>query len=94
MYSKALGHELEKQGIAFTREKSIRIKYEGLILGEHRLDFLVEDEIIIEVKAMYEINRFHLAQTLAYLKSADKKLGLILNFSRAQSEIKRVAYHL
>ena len=94
IYSKALAYELEKDKIEFTQEKTIKVKYEGLLLGGHRLDFLIEDEIILEIKAVYEINNFHMAQTLSYLKATNKKLGLILNFSRSKLEIKRVVYNL
>lgn len=94
IYAKALTYELEKDKVKFTREKSIKVKYEGILLGEHRLDLLIEDELIIEIKAVYEINNFHLAQMLSYLKATNKKLGLILNFSRSKLEIKRVVYKL
>lgn len=94
MYTKALAYELEKDKIKFTKEKLIKVKYEGLLLGEHRLDFLIADEIILEIKAVYEINNFHMAQMLSYLKATNKRLGLILNFSRSRLEIKRVAYKL
>lgn len=94
MYAKALAYELEKNRINFTQEKPIKIKYEGVLLGEHRLDFLIENELILEIKAVYEINNFHVAQMLSYLKAIDKKLGLILNFSRSRLQIKRIAYNL
>lgn len=94
IYAKALIYELEKDKIKFTREKTIKIKYEEMFLGEYKSDFLIEDEIILETKAVYEINNFHMAQTLSYLKATNKKLGLILNFSRARLQIKRVVYHL
>jgi GxxExxY protein len=94
IYGKALVHEFRNNGIKFSQEKLIKIKYDGLLLGEHRLDFLIEEEIILEIKAVYEINNFHMAQTLSYLKAADKKLGLILNFSRSKLEIKRVVFNL
>ena len=94
IYAKALAYELKKNGIKFNQEKSIKVRYEGLLLGEHRLDFLIEDEIILEIKAVYEINNFHMAQVLSYLKATNKKLGLILNFSRSRLEIKRAVYKL
>lgn len=94
IYTRALAYEFEKEKIKFSQEKTIRVKYENLFLGEHRLDFLVENEIILEIKAVFEINNFHLAQILSYLKAADKRLGLILNFSRSKLEIKRVVYNL
>ena len=91
VYAKALAHELGKQGIDFAREQVVRVAYDGLLVGEHRLDFLVDDEIVLEVKAVYGINPFHLAQTLSYLKATNKRLGLIVNFARARLEVKRVA---
>lgn len=94
IYAKALAYELEKNKIKFAREKTIKVKYEDMFLGEHRLDFIIEDEIILETKAVYEINNFHMAQTLSYLKATNKRLGLILNFSRSKIEIKRVVYNL
>jgi GxxExxY protein len=94
IYSKALAYELEKSKIKFSREKPVRVKYEGLLLGEHRLDFLIEDEIILEVKAVAEINNFHMAQALSYLKAIGRKLCLLLNFSQAKLEIKRVVFNL
>ena len=93
-YSKALSYELEKNHIEFARELSVQIRYEGQLVGEHRLDFLIEGEVILEVKAMYEITNFHLAQVLSYLNATGKKLGLILNFSRPRLQIKRVAHGL
>lgn len=94
IYAKALVCEFKKNRINFTQEKSIKIKYDNTLLGEHRLDFLIEDEIILEIKAVFEINNFHMAQILSYLKATNKKLGLILNFSRSKLEIKRVVFNL
>ena len=62
IYAKALVHEFKKNGVKFSQEKLIKVKYDGLLLGEHRLDFLIEEEIILEIKAVYEINNFHMAQ--------------------------------
>lgn len=91
IYAKALAYELKNAGINFNQEKVIKVKYKDLLLGQHRLDFLVENDLILEIKAIYEITKFHLAQVLSYLKAADKKLALILNFAKGRLEIKRVA---
>lgn len=56
--------------------------------------FLIEGKLIVEAKAVYDINNFHMAQVLSYLKTFDKKLGLILNFSKAKLQIKRVVFNL
>jgi GxxExxY protein len=90
IYAGALAHEFTKNKIRFSRELAIKVKYDDLYLGEQRLDFVVEDELVLEIKAVYELNNFHMAQTLSYLKAAGKRLGLILNFARTKLEIKRV----
>ena len=94
IYAKAFAHELDKNRIGFTREEVVQVKYDGVLLGAQRLDFVIEEEIVLEIKAVYEINNFHLAQILSYLKTTDKRLGLILNFARARLQIRRVAHHL
>ena len=90
VYAKALQLELRQRGILFVTEQTIRIKYKGQLLGTHRLDLIVNDSVVVELKAVYDINNFHIAQMLSYLKASEKSVGLILNFSRATLEIKRV----
>ena len=94
MYSKALAYELKQRRLSFVQEQSITVKYADVALGAQRLDFVVEDTIILEVKAVYDINNFHLAQILSYLRAADKQLGLVFNFSRPKLQIKRVVHGL
>lgn len=91
IYSKALSYELSKNNIKFIKEKNIRVRYKELLLGNQRVDFLIEDVLILELKAVSSIGGIHLAQMLSYLKTTDKRLGLILNFARETLEIKRVA---
>ncbi len=90
MYAKALQHELEERNISFVTEQPIRVTYKSRLLGIHRLDLVVKEAVVVELKAVYEINNFHIAQTLSYLKASGKRLGLILNFARGTLEIKRV----
>lgn len=91
IYTKALAYELSKNNIKFVKEKTIRVKYKNLLLGDQRVDFLIEDVLILELKAVSAIGDIHLAQMLSYLKTADKRLGLILNFAKGTLEIKRAA---
>jgi GxxExxY protein len=93
-YSMALTCEFEINNVGFVREKAIRVMYERVLLGEQRLDFLIENEIVLEIKAVYDLNNFHMAQTLSYLKASGKRLALILNFARAKLQIKRVVSNL
>jgi GxxExxY protein len=66
------------------------VDYKEVHLGNQRIDFMIEDVIILELKSVSEINNIHMAQLLSYLKSSNKKLGLILNFAKATLDIKRV----
>jgi len=90
IYEKALSHELNKGGIKYEKQKSIRVKYDEILLGDQRVDMIIEDKIIVELKAVSEFNDIHQAQMISYLKAADKKVGLILNFAKPKLEIKRV----
>lgn len=91
-YAKALEIEFRENRIRFDREIGVKVNYRNNYLGLHRLDFLIENSVILELKAVFEINRFHMAQMLSYLKASDKKLGLILNFAKGKLEIKRVIH--
>jgi len=91
IYSRALEYEFSKNDITFEKEKLIDVKYKNKRIGEHRIDFLIEDELILELKAAEGIADVHLVQLLSYLKAIDKRLGLVLNFGAGKLEIKRVA---
>jgi GxxExxY protein len=90
IYEKAMTIELKKSGINFTKQSEINVNYEGSLLGRQRVDFMIEDKLILELKAVSELNFIHRAQMISYLKTADKKVGLLLNFSKSVLEIKRV----
>ncbi len=92
-YENALAIELEHRAIPFERQVRIDIAYRGVIVGDHRLDLLVEGCLVVELKAVESLSSAHLAQVLAYLKSTSLQLGLILNFGRAtlREGIRRVA---
>jgi GxxExxY protein len=90
VYKKALIIQLKKDGLNIEVEKEIKIYYEGEEVGIYRLDLLVENEIIVELKSVKEFNDNHIAQILSYLKATGLKLGLLLNFAKATLEIKRI----
>ena len=90
IYEKAMAYEFEKNKISFKEQIEIRVKYDTIELGHQRADFLIEDEVIVELKCVSEINEIHEAQILSYLKTADKRVGLILNFARKKLDIKRM----
>lgn len=90
IYHNALKYELNLQNIPFETEKGIEIYYKDKLVGLHRLDLLVNNEIVVELKAMKDILSGHISQVVSYLKATKIKTGLILNFSKPRLEIKRV----
>jgi GxxExxY protein len=90
IYEKALKIELSKRGLKFDYQREIRIEYLGVEVGTHKLDLLVENTIIVELKAVKELSDIHFAQLRSYLKAANLKVGLLLNFSKPTLEVKRV----
>lgn len=81
VYEKCFCYELTKRNISFTRQKSVAIVYDNLIIDEGlRIDILVDDLIIIELKAQENFHPVWEAQLLSYLKLTNKRLGYILNF--------------
>jgi GxxExxY protein len=82
-YEACLAYELEKAGLKVERQTPLGIHYEGLeIPVAFRMDLLVEDEIVLELKAVEHFTDFHEAQLLTYLRCASKRLGFLLNFWR------------
>jgi len=83
VYERALSHELIKQRLFVECQKPIPIIYDGEELGEaFRADIIVNDKVIIEIKSVEELNPVHYKQLQTYLKLADKKLGLLMNFNK------------
>ncbi|MFH1753484.1 MAG: GxxExxY protein [Candidatus Omnitrophota bacterium] len=90
IYQAALEEEMEKKGMRFAREKEIQVLYKNKHIGKQRVDFIVNDEIVVETKCVERISEAHIAQTLSYLTVLGKRLALILNFAEPQLGIKRV----
>lgn len=90
IYQRILYLEFKKLNIKFNREEKISIKWNDNIVGYQVVDFRMEDKLLIEIKAVSKIEAVHIAQMVSYLKAANIRLGLILNFGTATLEIKRV----
>lgn len=90
IYQRILYLELQKLGVNFKREVKIPIKWNKIIAGYQVVDFIVGDELLIEIKAVSKIETVNIAQMVSYLKAANLRLGLILNSGTAIPEIKRV----
>ena len=81
-YEACLKHELEKRGLSVESQVELPVVYDGVQLDAgYRLDLLVEDLVIVELKAVETVSNLHKAQLLSYLKLSGKKLGLLLNFN-------------
>ena len=81
VYEEALSHEFILRKIAHERQKEISLKYKGKDIGKHRIDYLVENEVIVELKAVETMNKIYEAQLLTYLKAMNKRIGLLINFN-------------
>jgi GxxExxY protein len=90
IYEQALALEFAAHGIAFAQQKIVPVMYRGTHIGEHRLDFLVDDCLVVELKAVKALEDVHFAVVRSYLKASRLDHGLILNFSTMPLTIKRV----
>ena len=89
VYENALLLELSKKGLSAKSQVPIKIKYKGTEVGDYYADILVEDQVIVEVKAIESLQKVHEAQLLNYLKATGCKVGLLVNFTYPKAQIKR-----
>ncbi|WP_341904305.1 GxxExxY protein [Fluviicola taffensis] len=97
VYETCLYYELKEIGLKVERQLDLPVIYKNIRLDTgFRLDLLIQDKVVIEVKAVKELSDIHLAQTLTYLKLTDTKLGLLINFNetRLKHGIKRIVNNL
>ncbi|MGX1023567.1 GxxExxY protein [Flavobacterium sp. CS20] len=90
IYQRALAIEMEKQGLGYQREMEMSIFYEGIDIGTRRVDFFVEDLIMVELKALIKLEDVHLAQAMNYCQAYNLPIGLLINFGSKSMEFKRV----
>ncbi len=90
IYQRALAIEMEKKGLGFSREMEMIIYYEDINIGTRRVDFFVEDIIMVELKAIIKLEEVHLAQAMNYCQAYNLPIGLLLNFGSKSLEFKRV----
>ena len=89
-YEKALVKELMELGLRLHEQEYVPVIYKDEILGEQRIDLVIEDTVVVENKCVRELNPVHKAQVLSYLKGTNLKVGLLLNFGKEKLEIKRL----
>ncbi len=91
IYQRALEIEMTDAGICFNREHTMPIYYKNQQIGTRRVDFLVEDVISVELKAITILEDVHLAQAINYLEAYDLEVGLLINFGARSLQHKRIA---
>jgi len=90
IYQRALAIEMEKQGLGFKREMEMAIYYDEIDIGTRRVDFFVEDQVMVELKALIKLEDLHLAQAMNYCQAYNLPIGLLINFGSKSLEFKRV----
>ena len=90
IYQRALVHELGLQQIGFEREFEMPVMYKELQIGTRRVDFLVEEQISVEIKAVINLEDVHLAQAMNYLEAYNLEIGLLINFGARSLKFKRL----
>jgi GxxExxY protein len=90
IYQRALEIEMKLQKIVFCREFEIPIFYKGIGVGQRRVDFLVAEEISVEIKAVVNMENVHLAQAMNYLEAYNLQTGLLINFGAKSLQFKRL----
>jgi GxxExxY protein len=92
VYHRALERELTNSGLRIETEREVTIWYDGLPVGDHRLDLIVDGQIVVELKAVSALSGAHLAQVRSYLRAVRLRIGLLLNFADAVLRVRRVVY--
>ena len=90
IYQRALAIELVDRNISFSREHIMDIQYKGENIGTRRVDFFVEDCIMVEIKAIINLEDVHLAQAMNYVEAYNLEIGLLINFGAKSLQFKRV----
>lgn len=90
VYQRALAIEMTLQGLRFESEKVLPLQYKGKPIGTRRVDFFVEQKIMVELKAVKQLEDVHLAQAINYLEAYGMKIGLLINFGNTSLQFKRV----
>lgn len=90
IYQRALEIEMNLEGLKFEREKEMSVMYREYEIGTRRVDFFVEDKIMVELKALIQLEDVHLAQGKNYLEAYNMEVGLLINFGAKSLEFKRL----
>ena len=94
VYENALVHQLRKIGLAVAQQRGVTVMYDGIIVGDYAVDLLVQESVIVELKAIKVVAGIHRAQCINYLRATGLQVCLLLNFGNPRLEIKRVVLGL
>jgi len=90
IYQRSLAIEMKNHNLSFSREHEMEIYYKGEHVGKRRVDFFVEGKIMVELKAVIQLEDVHLAQAINYLEAYGSDIGLLINFGNTRLQFKRV----
>ena len=93
VYENALCHEIKKSGLKVSQQHRINVLYDGEIVGEYIADLIIENSVLIEIKAVNSLDQIHAAQCLNYLKATELRICLLLNFGAPKVEVRRIVNH-
>jgi GxxExxY protein len=94
VYENALAHELRKTGLVIEQQRSIRVRYDGVVVGDYVADLLIEGQVLVELKTAKILDDMHVAQCLNYLKATGLKVCLLLNFGAPKVQVRRIVNQL
>lgn len=90
IYQRALSIEMNMQNLIHEREKEIPLSYKGYDIGTRRVDFFVDEKIMVEIKAVKALEDVHLAQAINYLEAYNMEIGLLIDFGNIRLQFKRI----
>jgi GxxExxY protein len=90
VYENALAHEIAKTGLCVEKQRQIQVHYDGVVVGDFVADLFVENRVLTELKAVKQLDDFHQAQCLNYLKATGVRVCLLINFGAPRVEVKRL----
>jgi GxxExxY protein len=93
IYQRALAIEMQLQNILYSREQEMPLQYKGFDIGMRRVDFFVDGKIMVEIKAVINLEDVHLAQAMNYVEAYNLDIGLLINFGAKSLQFKRVHNH-
>ena len=94
VYENALAHELRKAGLAVAQQRGVTVTYDGVTVGDYAVDLLVQESVIVALKATKAVANIHRAQCINYLRATGLQVCLLLNFGNPRLEIKRIVLDL